>query len=316
MDEQRDAANANAAETARSAEANPGPVGSGLKTPRRCRSGFTVVRIVLGVLLLATAGLKLFDPSPDSFSGLELLSSPRWQMAAIEAEAVLGLWLLSGAFPRLLWLAALIGFALLGSVSMYMGFERQPSCGCLGAKLTVSPWYALTLDLAALAALVWWRRRQGHRADGSYSVAIRRVLAVAAGSGVTVLAGLGGLTWMYGSPSEALVHVRGESLTVEPSLINVGDGVAGEQRTFPIQLSNFRDTPIKVIGGTANCTCIATSALPIIVPPRDSRLIAVRINFRGSPGRFQHSFVLYTNVAGQATVTARFAGRVRETASP
>jgi hypothetical protein len=33
---------------------------------------------------------------------------------------------------------------------------------------------------------------------------------------------------MYGSPYEALLHVRGETFTVEPIVIEVGDGVADE----------------------------------------------------------------------------------------
>lgn len=103
------------------------------------------------MLLLVTAGLKLVDPSPDAFSGLELLSSSRWRMAAIEAEALLGLWLLTGAHPRLLWLATMFCFSLLASVSVYLGIEGQSSCGCFGARLPVSPWYAHRRECTPLA---------------------------------------------------------------------------------------------------------------------------------------------------------------------
>jgi hypothetical protein len=174
----------------------------------RQRFGFTAVRIALGVLLLATAGLKFFDPSPDAFSGLELLSSPRWHMAAIEAEALLGLWLLRGAYPRLLWMAALSCFTLLASVSWYLGSEGQSSCGCFGAKLPVSPWYALGLDLIAVASLVWWRPRQRQQTAWPYSATMRRVLATASGAGVILAVIFGGLTWIYGSPYNALLNVR------------------------------------------------------------------------------------------------------------
>jgi hypothetical protein len=280
------------------------------------RRGFMVVRIALGVLLLATAGLKLFDPSPDAFSGLELLSSSRWRMAAIEAEALLGLWLLIGAYPRLLWLTALFCFTLLASVSMYLGIEGQSSCGCFGARLPVSPWYALALDLTAIVALAWWPPPPRH-GTGVPSLAIsRQVLAVVASAAVLLAVGLGGLAWMYGSPYEALLHVRGESITVEPSVTQVGDGIAGEQRTFTVQLSNHQVRPVKILGGTTTCSCIATDDLPITVPLKDSRSITIRITFRGNPGRFQHSFVLYTDEEMQPTVTAAFTGRVIESPSP
>lgn len=279
----------------------------------KVRYGFPVVRLVLGGLLLTTAALKLIDPSPDTFSALELLSSPRWQMAAIEVEALLGAWLLTGAFPLLLWLAALLCFALLASVSLYLGIEGQSSCGCFGAKLPVSPWYAMGLDFAALTALIGWRPHQGYRSD---SATMRRILAVAAGTGVILALGFGGLTWMYGSPYEGLWHVRGESITLEPIVSLVGDGLLGEEHTFNIQLTNHRDRPIKVIGGTANCSCLATNDLPIIVQQKESRSITVRMNFRGNPGRFRHSFVLYTDEEEQATVAAWFTGRVIASPTP
>lgn len=280
------------------------------------RRGFMVVRVILGVLLLAAAGLKLFDPSPDTFSALDLLSSPRWRMAAIEAEALLGLWLVTGAFPRLLWLAAVLCFVLLASVSLYLGIDGQPSCSCFGAKLLVSPWYALGLDLAALASLIWWRPCQrGHTEVPSLAV-MRHVLATAAGSGAILAASFGTLAWIYGSPYETLLHVRGEAITIEPSVSQVGDGRAGDQRAITIQLLNHRDRPVEILGGTESCSCIATSDLPVIVPPKESRSITLTIFFTGNPGRFQHSFVLYTDDETQSTITARFVGYVIGTPLP
>jgi hypothetical protein len=88
--------------------------------------------VVLGLLLITTAGLKLFDPSPDTLGGLELLSSPHWRLAAIYAEAALGVWLLIGSLPRLLWVGALVGFSLLASASLYLAIDGQsfPQCSC------------------------------------------------------------------------------------------------------------------------------------------------------------------------------------------
>lgn len=313
MDEQRSAAISGSASTSSSAIIAPEVAVHGTVVPSWKLSGFTIVRLVLGVLLFATAGLKLSDPSPDAFSGLELLSSPRGRMAAIEVEALLSLWLLMGALPRLLWAAALSCFSFFAGASLYMGIEGQASCGCAGAKLSISPWYAMALDLVSVASLVWWRPRQGYRLD---SATLRRILAVAAASGIILAVGFGGLTWIYGSPYEALFQVRGESITVEPSVSYVGEGVVGEQRTFTIQVTNHRDKSIKVIGGTTSCSCITTDNLPIIIPPRATCSIVTWVKFRGSPGRFRHSFVLYTDEERQATVTAWFTGRVIEPASP
>ena len=293
-----------------------GEVGPHREHGPTAHSGFTVVRVILGMLLIAAAGLKLFDHSPDSLDLMGLTVSPHWHTAVIEAEALLGIWLLTGAAPRLLWLAALLGFSLLAGVSLYLGIKGQPSCGCFGAKLTVNPWWALALDLAAVASLVWWRPPRGYRTGVPFSAMLRRALAVAVGSGAILAAVLGGLTWMYGSPGEALRHFRGESITVEPSVSQVGDGVVGDVRTFTVQLSNHRERPVAILGGTATSACTTANDLPIIVPPKESRSITVQIKFRGSTGRFRHSFVLYTDDEGQPTVTAWFVGRVIESVSP
>ncbi len=254
-------------------------IATGLKLNQRF--GFKFVRIILGVLLLTTAGLKLFDPSPDNFSGLDLLSSPRWRVAAIEVEALLGLWLLTGAYPRILWLAGTLSFSLLASVSLYLGIEGQPSCGCFGEKLSVSPWYALGLDLAAIAALLWWRPAVGYRVDALYSATIRRFLTVATELGVVLVLVLGGLSWTYGSPSEALLHFRGESITIDPLVTNAGDCQRLEARSFTIQLTNQTDHAIQVFGGTADCSCIATQDLPLVLPPRGSCSVSIQLELRG-----------------------------------
>jgi hypothetical protein len=217
---------------------------------------FTVVRILLGVLLIAAAGLKLFDRSPDPIERMGLLASPHWHMTAIEAEALLDLWLLTGAFPRLLWLAALLCFSLLGGMSLYLGIEGQASCGCFGAKLAVSPWYALGLDLAAVASLVWWRPRQGPRTEVPYSATVRGVLWIAAGSGAVLAVGFAGLSWIYGSPHEALLRLRGESMTVDPWVTDFGDCRRLETRSLSVRLTNQTDHAIQILGGTADCSCI------------------------------------------------------------
>lgn len=99
MDEQRNAAISDSANISTSAINPPQAEVRETAAFSKVRYGFTITRLVLGVLLLTSAALKLFDPSPDTLSALELLSSPRWQMAAIEVEALLGLWLLTGGIP-------------------------------------------------------------------------------------------------------------------------------------------------------------------------------------------------------------------------
>jgi hypothetical protein len=75
--------------------------------------GFRIVRVALGLLLLAAAGLKAYGLTLDPLARPYLLSSPRLEIAAIEVEMILGLWLLSGWSVRGAWLAALAYFRAL-----------------------------------------------------------------------------------------------------------------------------------------------------------------------------------------------------------
>ncbi len=99
-------------------------------------------------------------------------------------------------------------------------------------------------------------------------------------------------------------------MSVEPSLSWAGEGAAEEERTLTVQLTNHGDQPVQVIGGTANCACITTGDLPISIPAHDSRPIDVKVTFKGGTGRFQRSFILYTDSKNQPLIKARFAGRV------
>ena len=58
--------------------------------------GFRVVRVGLGLFLLAAAALKLDGMTIDPLSEDSFLGSPRLQFASAELEILLGLWLLVG----------------------------------------------------------------------------------------------------------------------------------------------------------------------------------------------------------------------------
>jgi hypothetical protein len=113
---------------------------------------FTIVRIALGGLLLAAAGLKLYGLSVSAIPRVGWFSQPWVQIAAAEWEVILGLWLLSGSYPRGAWLAALATFAAFAAVSGYLGWIGVASCGCFGV-IKASPWWAFGLDAAVIVLL-------------------------------------------------------------------------------------------------------------------------------------------------------------------
>jgi len=284
-----------------------------LDSQRTARRGTEALRVVLGLVLLVAAGLKGHELALDPLTEDSFLASPPLQIAAIEVEILLGLWLLSGLARRAAWVAALGFFGVMAGVSLYMALAGQTSCGCFG-RLTVNPWLTFAFDGAAVAALAVWRPV---RAEGTGSVGwLRGVLRTGLGTAAFLTLIGGALLLAFDDPAAALAQLRGEVIAVEPSVSQVGDGIALEQRRFTVQLTNHGERPVRLLGGTTTCSCIATEDLPTTVPAGESRSIAVDVKFSGGAGRFQHSFILYTDDAKQPVVTARFAGRVIEPPSP
>lgn len=266
-----------------------------------------MLSIVLGVFLLATAGLKIHGLYTDPYAQESILLTPRLLVAVIEVEILLGLWLLSGLAMRGAWLAALAFFAAGASANVYLAVEGQRSCGCFG-RVEVNPWFTLGLDLTATLALLLCRPPPLSVLPSPQAKAYLFKTALAAGAAVVLI---GGACLLWNDDLDAaLSQLRGEAITVEPDPTDVGEGAAGEKRTFSVQLSNRSAKTVRILGGTTSCSCIATNDLPITIAPGATETISVEVRFRGSPGRFLHRFYLYTDAEGQRVVVARFMGRL------
>jgi hypothetical protein len=265
----------------------------------------------VGSILLLAAGLKAYGLALDPLSDDSFLATPRLQVAAIEIEVILGLWLLSGWTASRAWLLAVTFFGILASLSLYLVVTGQRSCACLG-RVPTSPWLSLGIDLGVLAALLIFRPSSlddlfSRRGAAGALRAIAGVGAVLAVVGLTVFLALK-------APSNALARLRGESVTAGPAAVDVGDGASGEKRSFVVTLTNHTNHPVRIIGGSATCRCVATDDLPIALGPDESQAVHVEMTFRGGEGRFQQRFTFETDDEDQRQITARFAGRV--TASP
>src|SRR5205085_10267169 len=92
-----------------------------------------IVPRVVGVLLLIAAGLKLYGLAVQPIASVGVFSAPEVQVALVNGEVLLRLWLLSGYQPVTAWLTALTAFGCFTGASYYMGWIGQTSCGCLGA---------------------------------------------------------------------------------------------------------------------------------------------------------------------------------------
>lgn len=255
-------------------------------------------RLVLkfvGTVLLAAAALKAHGLAVDPVSPIGTFSAPWFQAALIQAEVLLGLWLLSGAYPAGAWLAAFVTFAGFSVISLLQGWVGQASCGCFG-RLPLNPWYAFGLDLVVLTALAL------ARPSGLGSL-VRDLPGAAArtgakgvpilGASVAVLAilGVAGSLWR-GSPTAALAYLRGERISVAPSVVDLGDRSPGEARQASVELTNRTDRPLRVLGGTNDCACTVLHDLPLTIPPGETRAVNVQVRLPAEPGQFTRALHL------------------------
>ena len=262
--------------------------------------------VTLGGLLLTAAALKLGGRDVSAVPRVGPFSATWLQVAAAEWEIVLGLWLLSGVHRPTAWLAAAGTFTAFAGVSGYLGTVGAASCGCFGV-IQASPWWAFGVDIAALVLLA-----VGRPQGGDARVWPRGGL-VGAGVGLTLVglaAGVG--TLAYGSPEAAVARLRGDTLYVATDFIPFGDGPAGQPLTAEVRVYHLSSAPVRLVGGTSDCSCVTTSGLPLTLPPGGSEVVAVRLVLPDNPGAFTRVASLMTDCDAQRTLWLRLGGRVTE----
>jgi hypothetical protein len=273
---------------------------------------YSVVSRCLGVLLLAAAALKLHGLAIDPAGRSGLFSAPEWQVAVVEIEILLALWLLSGNRPIGSWITALLAFGSFAVASFYQGWIGYASCGCFG-RVEVNPWLTFGLDVCVLAALIVGRPDLQLLRASPRSALGTALLPLGGGViGTTAVLALlvGAAHLSFGSSQAALAYLRGERLSVSPRLLEMGEGHAGETLDAAVELRNWADKPIRVYGGTSDCSCVATDDLPLSIPPGEARSVRVRIRLPRADGLFNRTAYLITDDEQTRTLIFRLTGQI------
>jgi hypothetical protein len=276
------------------------------------RRAFELIRCLLGALLLTAAALKIHGWSVSTVPPVGWFSTPRVQAVAIGWEIFLGAWLLSGIMPKGSWLAALGTFVALAGVSGYLGGSGQTSCGCFG-PIEASPWQVFTLDVGAVALLVAGLHNNRETRSAEVGTFGRSASVGYFVFGVGVLLALFAVigVWLYGSPEVALAQLHGGSITVSSGYVDFGVGHPGEVLEAQVEVRNLTKKPVKLIGGTSNCSCMTTQGLPVTLASGDARAVPVRLKVQQSePGVFTRIMEFWTDSSEQGTIRFRAGYRV------
>jgi hypothetical protein len=114
----------------------------------------------------------------------------------------------------------------------------------------------------------------------------------------------------FGSADNALERLRGERLSVRPTLVDFGEAAPGQTLERTVTLVNHTDHAIRVNGGTSDCSCVTTADLPVTLEPGEERSIALYLSPPPTKGILTRKVVLFIDDQGERTLAFRVTSRI------
>jgi hypothetical protein len=251
-----------------------------------------------GIVLIIATVLKLLAQS--SSVPFHLSISASWlKFASLEYELFLGLWLLSGYAAAGAWLTTVLTFALFGIISVHNVVIGRASCGCFG-EVPVTSVPALGFDIVALVLLGMTRPKPIDFWAPTYFL-VNMAFALSVG---TLAAG-----HFHGTTARAIAAIRDAALVIEPDVLDFGAIPAGTANSKSIRITNRRSQPVRIVGGTADCSCFAIADLPQVIPPGDSIELRIHYKMPREPGFAERFATIWTDEPSMRSLAIRLSAR-------
>ena len=140
-----------------------------------------------------------------------------------------------------------------------------------------------------------------------------RTAGVWAGSVALVCAAMvGASSLVFGSVEVAVAKLRGESLSVTP-YVDFGSGKPGEALEATATVTNYTDAPVRLIGGTSDCSCATIEDFPLTIPPGERASFRLKLNvIAGKGGQFTRVVTVRTDCPARPVIQFRIGCRVEE----
>jgi hypothetical protein len=177
----------------------------------------------------------------------------------------------------------------------------QTSCGCFGTVIQPSPWAALGIDVLALGLLAMsWPYRSVHPVAERQDT--RPVIRIGIGIATILVAVATVSVLRYGSAQAAIARLRGDGLIV-PETVDFGAVRHGERVEQTVTVINFTGETVRIIGGSASCTCVTTADLPVTIPSGEATQVRVRfLSPKSGIGMVSQKATFWTDDASQQRV--------------
>ncbi len=263
-----------------------------------------VAMSLVGCYLLAAAASKLLSNG----SGYTKEFPPALQFLALQFEIILGVWLILNWWKVTAWLSSFIFLLTLLSIDLYAANQGQSDCGCFG-DIKLHPGITASLNLMALLTLIIFQPGTIW-SEARCSVAATVTLAIVA-SGLALFAGTPTadrllMSWRHGG-----------NVILSSSVIDAGIEPVRTVKLIPLRVRNVGFREVRILGGSADCSCTTTRKLPVTIRADSEVQIELQIEFRGAPGRFSHAFeLMVVDDMKQVKLHGVIVGEVAEATSP
>lgn len=258
--------------------------------------------LTAGIILLIAAFLKSVSSDP-IYLPFEnpLLQNDNLGSFLIGWEAFLGIWLISGEFPRIFGLIGSINFILFAIVAASLMWIGEPDCQCFGSVAT-NLWLVLTLDCSLASGLIFVTLQKSRSVQKKilYYVAI---CALAVAISIFCVSEL---------TSRLKSLVLNEAFRIDDTKIDLGDVRAGSVVTRDIVVTNISDAPKRLVGGTRDCSCKVTGNSTVVESGQKATIrIDIRVPASAVAGRYNRPVEVYTDDSVQPILRLRVGCRVR-----
>jgi hypothetical protein len=254
--------------------------------PTSLRStAFRATAIVFGCVLIVASILKLSSGRNTIDSPISTFF-PEWSHGLFPwFELVLGTWLISGWARHLAWLISIPVLAVFTIHGLLLSLARQSSCGCFG-NVSIPPIVTLLFDMAVLAIFircrpVWLGLNFGPQGGSVILTGLTVSIIVAIVAGYSIA--------RFGSIGGALLVARGQSVLIDPTVLQFDQLDPNEIRQQSIVIRNHSAETVDVVLFEANCQCAVVKNLPMTIAPGQSAKVELDFLAPAVPGTFQRN---------------------------
>lgn len=266
------------------------------------------VHLTVGLILIASAMMKMVAPF-NSASGLSrLLPSETLQWMLMGLELYLGIALVSFTWPKISHLLATVFFSFSTLASLWMVWVGVSDCGCFG-RISMNPSVVFAFDTTIAATLLLTRPVVPSSVADDWSRAKKPMLSsfaavVTVSSVILVLSLIQGI-----SPSMLRGRIQG-NVTVHPARVSIGAVSKGKATPIDIAVCNNSPNKVKIVGGTDGCDAWALTEFPVIVPPKSEVQIALLHGGSGSPGFMSSVYTVFVDDGSLNSVSLQIDGEI------